>query len=252
MSNPPRRPGDRKEKLICRQHRRGYRFSVDAFLAAWYCRPGDHDRVLDLGCGNGIIGLLLAARYPRLRVTGLEIQPSLAGLARANIRDNGWSDRCRVVEGDARRIGDFLDPETFELVGCNPPYRSPGRGRISASDEAAAARHEISGGLDSLLAAAAFCVRNRAPVVVVYPASRLPRLLTGLTGQRLTLKRLRPVYGYPEADRGVLVLVEAVKNGGEGCAVEPPLFLHQRKNGDYSPEMIALYDQFPGLAGEED
>ncbi len=228
-------------RLICRQYADGYRFSVDAVLAAHFCRPAEGATVLDLGAGCGVIGLILAHRYPRVRVTGLELQPDLVALAADNIGLNHMQDRVRIEEGDARIIGRFLAPESFDLVVCNPPYRGRGSGRASRAGEAAIARHELRATLADMVAAAAFCVRNRGAVVFVYPASRMATLLYRLQERNLAPKRLRPVYSYPEDRRGRLVLVEAVKNGGEELDLLPPLYIYERKNGPYSREMQEMY-----------
>ena len=63
-------------RLVCRQHRNGYRFSLDAVLLAHFCQPASRDKVLDLGCGCGVIGLVLCYRHPEVQVTGLELQPA--------------------------------------------------------------------------------------------------------------------------------------------------------------------------------
>jgi tRNA1(Val) A37 N6-methylase TrmN6 len=229
--------------LICRQHRDGYRFSVDAVLAAHFCAPPPRGKVLDLGCGCGVIGLILCYRHPELQVTGLELQPKLAELTRNNAAANSLVDRLQVQEGDLRRIGDYLAPESFDCVVTNPPYRKPGSGRINAGDESAIARHELTADMDSVLAAASFCVKNRGSVTAIYPAARLATLMAVLPKYRLIPKRLQPVYSYPEDTQARLVLVEAVKNGGEGLAVLPPLYIYQYSDGPYSPEMAALYKE---------
>lgn len=229
-------------RLVCRQHADGYRFSVDAVLAAHFCRPGSGATVLDLGAGCGVIALILAHRHAHVRVTGIELQPGLAALAAENIRRNAMQDRVRIVEGDARQIGRVLAPESFDLVVCNPPYRGLGSGRASSAGEAAIARHELRATLADMVRAAAFCVRNRGGVVFVYPAARMATLLYRLQERNLVPKRLQPVYSYPEDRCGRLVLVEAVKNGGEELRLLPPLFVYARKNGPYSREMQEMYD----------
>src|SRR5574341_2021440 len=60
---------------------KGFRHSMDAILLAQFVAPRPTDRVLDLGCGNGAIALLLAHRRALLRVVGLGIQPALASRA---------------------------------------------------------------------------------------------------------------------------------------------------------------------------
>ncbi len=229
--------------LICRQHRNGYRFSVDAVLAAHFCTVPAQGKVLDLGCGCGVIGLILCYRHPDLQVTGLELQPRLAELSRYNAAANDLADRLQVQAGDLRRIGELSAPESFDCVVTNPPYRRPGSGRINTEDECAIARHELAADMDAVLGAASFCVRNRGRVTVIYPAGRLATLMAALPSHRLIPKRLQAVYSYPEDTRARLVMVEAVKNGGEGVDVLPPLFIYQYADGPYSPETAALYQE---------
>ena len=229
--------------LICRQHRDGYRFSVDAVLAAHFAVPKPGQRVLDLGCGCGVIGLILAHRQPRVAVSSLEMQEDLAALAAENGRVNGLSDRFQVIRGDVRVIARLLAPESFDLVICNPPYRKKDSGRINQDDQAALARHELSGEITDFARAAAFAVKNRGKVVFVYPARRSNILLAALHEQRLTPKRLQPVYSYPGAESARLVLVEAVKNGGEQFEILAPLYIYECRNGSYSPAMLALYQE---------
>ena len=198
--------------------------------------------VLDLGCGCGVIGLILAHRWPELQLTGLELQPALARLTRENIAANTFAERFEVVEADLCRINDHIRPETFDLVVSNPPYRRTGSGRINPQDESAIARHELTADMNAVIRAAAFAVKNRGAVACIYPADRLATLTAAMMAQRLVPKRLQPVYSYPEDSRARLIMLEAVKNGGEGLELLPPLYIYQCKNGDYSPEMSAMYN----------
>jgi tRNA1Val (adenine37-N6)-methyltransferase len=214
---------------------------VDALLAAWFCRFTPGSRVLDLGCGSGVIGLILASRDKTITVTGIEIQGDLAALAMTNVRANSLEKRVNIIRADVRSFRNFLGSETFECVVCNPPYGKIGTGRINVNDEAAIARHELSGNLADMLASSCFAVKNRCPVVLVYPARRFAYLMDCLTKQNLVLRRFMPVYSYPEDREAKLVLVEAVKNGGEGCKILPPLFVYRQKGGDYTEEMKMVY-----------
>jgi tRNA1(Val) A37 N6-methylase TrmN6 len=136
-----------------------------------------------------------------------------------------------------------MAPETFDLVVCNPPYGKKDSGRLNQDDQAARARHELYGGIDDFVRAAAYAVKNRGRAVFVYPARRTNTLLAALHARRLTPKRLQPVYSYPGAENACLVLIEAVKNGGEQIEILAPFFIYARKNGDYAPAMQALYQE---------
>ena len=230
-------------RLVCSQHRDGYRFSVDAVLVAHFCRPQEEDRVLDIGCGCGVISLILCHRYTDVHVTGLELQPALAKIACANSLANQFQSRFTVVEGDLRKVREFMQPESFDLVVSNPPYRRSGSGRVNREDECAIARHELTADLPSIVSAASFCVKNHGIVVCIYPAERLATLVAAMLEQRLVPKRMQPVYSYPEDDQARLVMVEAVKNGGEGLHLLPPFYIYQYADGPYAPEMAKLYQQ---------
>jgi len=227
--------------LICHQHIHGYRFSVDALLAAWFCRVTPGSKVLDIGCGSGVIGLIIASRNKTATVTGVEIQNDLAALAINNVRANYLQERMNIIKADVRSFRSFLDAESFDRVVCNPPYGKPGTGRVNLNDEAAIARHELHGNLEDMLEAACFAIKNRCPVVLVYPARRFSYLTNCLTKQKLVLREFMPVYSYPEDGQAKLVLIEAVKNGGESCKIHPPLFIYRHKGGDYTEEMEMVY-----------
>lgn len=228
-------------RLVCRQFRQGYRFSVDAVLAAHFCMPGPGSTVLDLGCGCGVIGLILAYRHHDVRVTGLEVQPDLAALASQNAAANSLTDRIDILTGSLRNIGDFVAAESFDLVVSNPPYRQPGTGRISPTDQRARARHEIDATLEDVVQAASFAVRNRGRVIIIYPAVRAIPLIAMLRSKRLEPKRIQPVYSFPAAADAELVILEAVKNGGEEVRLLAPFYIYANKDGPYSEAMQTLY-----------
>nr|WP_240193322.1 methyltransferase [Desulfobulbus alkaliphilus] len=227
--------------MSCRQGLDGYRFSVDAVLAAHFTVPRPGERVLDLGCGCGVIALIMAYRHPTISCCGLEVQDELAALSEENITSNGFADRFRLVRGDVRNIAAVLSPETFDLVVCNPPYRKKESGRINPGYQASLARHELAGGIEAFVSGAAFAVRNRGRVVFVYPAARSATLLCLLHRFRLVPKRLQPIYSYPGGESARLVLVEAVKNGGEQMELLAPFYIFSGREGDYTPAMRALY-----------
>ncbi len=90
----------------------GYRFvyddalfrpGTDTFLLSSLpkLRPGL--RVCDLGCGTGLLGLLLLQRQSSLQVTGVEILPQAVALAERAAAENGLEDRLTFRLGDLRQ-----------------------------------------------------------------------------------------------------------------------------------------------------
>ena len=219
---------------------KGFRHSMDALLLAHFAAPRLTDRVLDLGCGNGAIALLLAHRHPRLRVVGLEIQPALASRALRGTALNGLRDRVEILEGDLRRMRTILPPAGFNLVVCNPPYRQVGRGRLNPEPEIGQAKHELTAILPEVIAAIRYALAPKGRTCLIFHASRLADLLTTLRTARLEPKSLLPVHSFPGAD-AELILVEARREGRPGLRMLPPLFIYQARGGALSTAMEEIY-----------
>ncbi len=230
--------------MYCKQNKQGYRFSVDAVLAAHFLTVRKGDTVLDLGCGCGIIGLILMFRWKHLllKVSGLEIQPTLADLARDNVVTNGFEELMTVVEGDLQEIDTCFPAESFSKVICNPPFYKPSRGRGSANNEAYVARHQVLATLEKVIDASRYCVKNRGNVIMIYPADGLAELLHVMRSRSLEPKRIQMVYSHKHDENAQLVLIDAVKNGGLGIKVLQPFYIYRDRNGPYSDAMQRLYD----------
>ena len=214
----------------------GFRHSMDALLLVSFASPGATDRVLDLGCGNGAIGLLLAHKHPGVRVVGLEIQPALASRALRGAQVNDLHHRVEIVEGDLREIKGLLPQAGFDLVLCNPPYREVGRGRLNPDPERSQAKHELLATLSDVAAAIRYAIAPKGRTCLIYHASRLAELLARLRAERLEPKLLRPVHSFPGAD-AELVMVEARREGRPGLRLLAPLFIYQTRGGALSPAM---------------
>lgn len=231
-------------ELVCRQHRTGYRFSIDAILAAHFCHPEQGCRLLDLGTGSGIISLILRYRFAAeiVQITALEIQPQLAELAATNFRLNGFSN-CVGLLGDVRQISRLLPAESFDQVVCNPPFFLPGCGRMTLDEESCQARHQLTADLNDFITAAAYAVKNGGQVVLIYPAEQLAELIVQLKAARLAPKELQFIYNYPGADRDCAqrVLVRCRKNGRQGVKILTPFYVYTDKNGPLSEAMSSLY-----------
>ena len=130
--------------LDCYQYRDGYRFSIDSVLLSHFFIPRKDERILDLGSGCGVIGLLLLYRHAgkKIHLTGLEKQTDLVSIARKNILANGLHREFHIAEGDVADIKKVFTPESFSLVISNPPFFLKRSGRLSKNMEALTARHQ--------------------------------------------------------------------------------------------------------------
>ena len=230
--------------LHCLQHKDGYRFSIDPVLLSHFVRLGKDEKILDLCAGCGVIGLILLYRSGEAihSLTAFELQKALVGLIRENINLNHFSHKMQVIEGDLREIALSCAPESFSTIVCNPPFYPVGSGRASKNKEAEIARHQVACSLLDVVSSAAMAVKNKGRIYMIYPAEGVGSILNLLKKQKITVKRMQLVYSYPDPMMNAkLVLLEAVKNGGEGLDVLPPFYVYDKKNGNYSKEMQQLY-----------
>lgn len=93
-------------------------YGTRAMLSAVAFEPGQ--RVLDLGCGCGVVGILAARLCGEDNVWLLDIDPKAVEIARENAAENGVPGvTCLVSDGLSA-----LDETGFDLILTNPPYQS--------------------------------------------------------------------------------------------------------------------------------
>ena len=183
--------------------------------------------------------LLLLNRSPGLSMTGLEIVPEAAELARENLALNGLEARGEIITGDIRNHRALFRAGAFDLVICNPPYFPPESGAVSPNPDRAAARSELLCTLPELCAASAFLLRTGGRACFVHRPERLSELFVCLSSAGLEPKRLRLVCRDADAAPS-LVLVEARRGGKPGLTIEPALLL-QNPDGTESAEYRRIY-----------
>ncbi|MEJ5226679.1 tRNA1(Val) (adenine(37)-N6)-methyltransferase [Thermodesulfovibrio sp.] len=219
---------------IC-QPKEGYRFSVDAILLAKFVNLKKAKKILDIGAGTGIVGLILAKKYPTAEVKMIEIQTELAKLAEQNIRMNEIKNKIEVICIDAKAFNET----GYDIIVSNPPFRKANSGKLSPWGEKALARHELSLTVKDIACIAQRTLRNRGRLYIVHLPERLTEIIKILGNHRLEVKRLRFVHSRKNTE-AKMVLLEAVKEGKVSLKVERPLFIYE-EDGAYTEEMEEIY-----------
>ena len=103
-----------------KQGRCAMKVTTDACIfGAWTQLPYGQPRVLDVGCGTGLLMLMLAQRHPDAIIEGIELDTEAAMQARENLDASPWTGRLRAVAGDARILATDL---RFNALITNPPF----------------------------------------------------------------------------------------------------------------------------------
>lgn len=133
-------------------------------LGAWAPAVG---RVLDVGAGCGLIGLMAAQRGAQ-HVTLLEIDTDGADEAALNAAASPWADRVEVVRGDFLT---FEPAGLFDSIVSNPPFFATGEQAPDA--RRAAARHEGALTPEAFMKRASLMLAPGGTVSVIVPPDRL-------------------------------------------------------------------------------
>ena len=216
---------------------RGYRAGVDPVLLAASIEAEAGQSVLELGCGAGAAVLCLGARVPGLTLTGCELQPAYAELARRN-----GGAALEVVEADLTEMPLHLRQRQFDHVLANPPYfdraasvQSRDPGRETALGEATPLRQWVR--------TAARRLKPKGQAHFIHRAERLPEILAALPHEMGSVEVL------PLASRAgrmpELILLRTRKNGRGAFRLYHSFVMHRgaRHEGDgdsYVPEIEAV------------
>ncbi|MCY3839574.1 MAG: 50S ribosomal protein L3 N(5)-glutamine methyltransferase [Gammaproteobacteria bacterium] len=107
------------------------------------------DRILDLCCGSGCIGVASAYVFPDARVDLVDDDDRAVRAARENVRNTAGaiSSRIEVVASD---LFENLGGRRYDLVLCNPPYALSSELDNAAPEFRHEPRHGLDGGADGL------------------------------------------------------------------------------------------------------
>ena len=148
-------------------------FGMDAVLLTAFSTIKDGENMIDLGCGNGVIPILLKGKTKGAHFTGLEIQDINVDMARRSVEYNGIGDCVDIVQGDIREACSIFKKGSFDVVTSNPPYMTQNHGLTNPESHKAIARHELLCTLEDVVAAAAGLLKSGGRFYMVHRPQRL-------------------------------------------------------------------------------
>ncbi|MCM1503602.1 MAG: methyltransferase [Muribaculum sp.] len=120
-ANPNREAVFRFKEFEVRNACSAMKVGTDGVLLGAWCDVVGAKRALDVGCGTGLIALMLAQRSSDLDVEAIDIMNEAVEEARHNVERSPWSKRISVREVDFN-VFVGLQVEEFDLIVSNPPF----------------------------------------------------------------------------------------------------------------------------------
>ena len=100
-------------------HRSSMKVGTDALLLGAWCGVENATHILEIGCGCGVISLMLAQRNSKAHILAIDIDLFSVEQANENFRSSPWADRLKATGQD---FMEFDLTEHFDLMVCNPPF----------------------------------------------------------------------------------------------------------------------------------
>lgn len=209
-----------------------FSFSLDSIMLANFVTIRLKDKkIVDLGCGNGVIPLIMSLRTNK-SIIGVELQEKLADMARRSVDYNVLSEQITIIN---KNMKDYVDDDTFEtfdLVTCNPPYfKVNEKNYFNLSKEKVIARHEVEINLADLFVIVKKLLKNNGNFAIVHRTDRLVEILGEFKKNNIEPKRIRFVHEKVNKD-STLVLIEGQKNGNVGLKIEKPFILYNEDGSE--------------------
>lgn len=101
------------------QSRCAMKISTDATLLGAWTKCDRANSILDIGCGTGLLALMLAQKNDKAKITAVDCDMDAYLQAGENFLNSPWSDRISAVYN---KIQDYRPETLYDLIICNPPY----------------------------------------------------------------------------------------------------------------------------------
>ena len=116
--------------LLIEQPENLYKLSSDAVALGNFVQCKKTDVVFDIGCGTGVLTLLVAFNHRPHKIVSIDINTEAAKQLEKNLAINKnklTTTKFTVLHGDARQLHKMLDNQAADVIMCNPPYFNTGK-----------------------------------------------------------------------------------------------------------------------------
>lgn len=235
---------ERIDDLQCKglkiiQDPKGFCFGVDAVLLSNFCEIKRNAKVVDLGTGTGIIPILIAGKSNAKEIYGVEIQKTVADMAKRSVELNKLGERINIINKDLKALDNLIDVNSIDVVVSNPPYMSLGSGLKNPESSKAISRHEIKCTLEDIIKTAGKLLKHNGHFYLIHRPHRLVDIMCLCRKYKLEPKKIRFIH--PNRNKKPnLLLLKCIKAAKSELKFLNPLYVYNQE-GDYTDEIYEIY-----------
>jgi tRNA1Val (adenine37-N6)-methyltransferase len=203
-----------------------FKITTDSVLLAHFASGNIFARCMDLGCGGGLLSVLLHDACPPARFDSVDIRPEAVAVCKKNYETNHIDGQVQCA--DVRQYRTLSSPGGYDLVVCNPPYFY---GSKASPDPARATARGDSLSPAQCAAAASYLLKKGGEFCLVHKPEYLTDIFAAMRLADIEPKRLQMVCHKADSAPS-LVLIGGRRGGRPGLTAHPCLILC---NADGSP-----------------
>lgn len=224
------------------QQKDGFCFGIDSVLLSDYAKDIKKGTVgLDLGTGTGILGILLCGKTNLSKIYGIEVQQEVAEMAKKSIKLNNLESRFQIINKNIKDLENEFEKNSFDFVITNPPYKKIDTGKTNENSKKLISRHEMTATLEDFIKISYIMLKNKGILYMVHRSERLVDIIYQLRKNKIEPKEIRFVHPYEKKEPN-LILIKAVKNGGQFLKIDRPLYVYNEE-GKYTEEILKIYNK---------
>lgn len=220
------------QQFSIQQSNEVFRVGTDAVLLGVFADVANKKKILEIGCGTGVISLMLAQKNPDAETLAIDIDENAVELAKINFKNAPFSSRLIVEKAD---FNQFKTEKLFDLIVCNPPYFD-----ANTSEKDILARQKVALNFNGLIKNALKFLNLAGIFSVIIPAEDFENFYKIAIENELHLKKKIEIFGI---EGGVLKRVILEFSATE-FKTEITQFIIEKSPRKYSDEYLELTKDF--------
>lgn len=209
--------------MLLYQPESGYCYNSDSiFLYDFINRFKPKGRVLDVGAGCGVVGLLVARDNSGVSLDAVEKQAVFVEYAKINARVNKIEYNLHECD-----FLDFVPDEKYDFIVSNPPFYPEGVQK-SADEMLFFARYNIHLPLDAFFKKVSQILKPHSHFIFCYDASQFGEICVAL--ERVKMRVVTVQFVHPKVDRDASLVMVYARNGSRSAMQVLPPFINFDEN----------------------
>ncbi|MDY3548661.1 methyltransferase [Riemerella anatipestifer] len=152
----------RFKNFSIKQNSSVFRVGTDAVLLGALTTATNIKTALEVGCGTGIISLMIAQRNPNCSIIAIDIDENASNLAQENFDNSIYHKRIKSINFN---FNEYQPDQRFDLIFSNPPYFE-----TNASDKDKIARQRLTLDFEDLIEKSSQLLSKNGVFSVIIPS----------------------------------------------------------------------------------